>query len=213
MPYKVNEIFYSIQGEGMDTGVPAVFIRFSGCNRQCEYCDTDHENINMIFDDPEALAKAAKKCDVHESDVVILTGGEPLLQVDKKLIRALGDYFNHISIETNGTIGPTDDFYEYCPGMDITVSPKLGDKWSEALIPDYIKVVDEDQDLDIYTDFYEKNGGRYFLQPKWPNRMEGEPESSFNERIKASLQKTATRVMENPRWTLSLQTHKWIGIR
>ena len=96
---KINEIFYSIQGEGYYTGVPAIFIRFSGCNLNCEFCDTDH-SLGKIMSDEEILDIIRKFPAKH----VVLTGGEPSMQLDDcflSLLKAQGFY---LQIETNGTL-------------------------------------------------------------------------------------------------------------
>ena len=121
--YKINEIFYSLQGEGINTGRPAVFIRFSGCNAtpdfSCyKFCDTDH-SCKMELTEDEILKEIKR----YPADFVVLTGGEPTLQVDKDIVNKL--FFNgyYLAIETNGSnIVNNDKRYE-C----ITVSPKNTD--------------------------------------------------------------------------------------
>ena len=112
---KINEIFYSLQGEGFHTGTPAVFIRFSGCNLKCPFCDTHHEEGTLMSDE-EILAEVRK----YPARTVILTGGEPSLWIDEELINLLHQAGKFICIETNGT-HPLPD------GIDwITCSPKQG---------------------------------------------------------------------------------------
>ena len=110
---KINEIFYSLQGEGFHTGTPAVFVRFSGCNLRCSFCDTRHEEGVMMTDE-----EIVEKVSSFPARIVILTGGEPSLWIDKALISRLREAGKQICIETNGT-RPLPD------GIDwVTCSPK-----------------------------------------------------------------------------------------
>ena len=112
---KINEIFYSLQGEGFHTGTPAVFIRFSGCNLRCPFCDTRHEEGTLMSDEQLIEALAAYPC-----RMVILTGGEPSLWIDEALIERLHQAGKYICIETNGT-------HPLPNGIDwVTCSPKEG---------------------------------------------------------------------------------------
>ena len=95
---KINEIFYSLQGEGFHTGTPAVFVRFSGCNLRCSFCDTRHEEGVMMTDE-----EIVEKVSSFPARMVILTGGEPSLWIDKALISRLREAGKQICIETNGT--------------------------------------------------------------------------------------------------------------
>ena len=95
---KINEIFYSLQGEGFHTGTPAVFVRFSGCNLKCSFCDTRHEE-GILMSDEEIL----RAISAFPSNVVILTGGEPSLWIDQAFIDLLHRAGKYICIETNGT--------------------------------------------------------------------------------------------------------------
>ena len=118
--YKVNEIFYTLQGEGAHSGIPAVFVRFSGCNLHCPWCDTEFTSHTDMTAE-EIVAEALSLYDIpnERRRMVVLTGGEPSLQVDKPLIDALHQAGFYICIETNGT-HPLPD------GIDwITCSPKM----------------------------------------------------------------------------------------
>ena len=95
---KINEIFYSLQGEGYHTGTPAVFIRFSGCNLKCSFCDTRHEE-GVLMSDDEIIAEVRK----YPAVTVILTGGEPSLWIDEIFIDCLHQAGKYVCIETNGT--------------------------------------------------------------------------------------------------------------
>ena len=114
MSYRVNEIFYSLQGEGRHTGRAAVFIRFSGCNLHCPFCDTDfHHFTEMSLNELMSAIRQWNKC-----GFAVLTGGEPSLQVDDALIDALHDEGYYVAMETNGThVVPTTIDW-------VTVSPK-----------------------------------------------------------------------------------------
>ncbi|MES2128189.1 MAG: 7-carboxy-7-deazaguanine synthase [Pseudomonadota bacterium] len=210
MTYSVKEIFYTLQGEGAHAGRPAVFCRFAGCNlwtgresdratAVCQFCDTDFvgtdgEGGGKFASAPE-LAKAVDSqwpVAHQHSKYVVFTGGEPLLQLDAALIEAMHARGFTIAIETNGTLPVP-------PGVDwICVSPKMGStlvvtKGSE------IKVVipQAQQDLAAYEGLDFEN---FFVQP-----MDG-PLAQFNTRLAIETCK------RNPKWKLSLQTHKLLQI-
>ena len=197
---KINEIFYSLQGEGHHTGYPSVFIRFSGCNLQCPFCDTRH-NDGVAMTDTDIIHAV----NLYKADWVILTGGEPSLWIDSDFIRLLHQATGKkIAIETNGT-NPLPE------GIDwITVSPKTGiaDMVGNPEIrvdrADEIKVVDTGQDLDAYFDLPCRGESTLmYLQPCYV----------ADSRIRESnTLRTVRRVLEDPRWTLSLQTHRYLGI-
>ncbi|MDE5658069.1 MAG: 7-carboxy-7-deazaguanine synthase QueE, partial [Muribaculaceae bacterium] len=96
---KINEIFYSLQGEGHWTGTPAVFIRFSGCNLHCDFCDTEHNSGQELSVD-EIISEASKYPTLH----IIFTGGEPTLQLTRSLVDRLHQLGKYLHIETNGTL-------------------------------------------------------------------------------------------------------------
>ncbi|KQV61379.1 MULTISPECIES: 7-carboxy-7-deazaguanine synthase [unclassified Duganella] len=209
MTYSIKEIFYTLQGEGAHAGRPAVFCRFSGCNlwtgreqdrasAVCQFCDTDFvgtdgENGGK-FAAPAALAQ---KIDSlwpagHGHKYVVFTGGEPLLQLDAQLIDAMHAAGFTIAIETNGTM-------EVPAGVDwICVSPKMG---AQLVVSkgNEIKVVipQKDQDLAAYEGLDFEN---FFVQP-----MDG-PLAAFNTTLAIETCK------RNPKWKLSLQTHKLLNI-
>lgn len=147
---KINEIFYSLQGEGYHTGTPAVFIRFSGCNLKCSFCDTRHEE-GVLMTDEAILAEVAK----HPAAVVILTGGEPSLWIDDAFIGLLHRAGKYVCIETNGT-------HPLPAAIDwVTCSPKQG----AAVVlkrMDEVKVVYEGQDIRPYEQL---PATHFFLQP------------------------------------------------
>ncbi|HEX2778596.1 MAG TPA: 7-carboxy-7-deazaguanine synthase [Gemmatimonadaceae bacterium] len=210
--YTVKEIFYTLQGEGANAGRAAVFLRFSGCNlwtgreedratATCTFCDTDFVGTGPDggkFESADALARAvvAKwpwKNMKGSRPLVVCTGGEPLLQLDAPLVAALHDAGFEVAIETNGTKQPP-------AGIDwICVSPKAGAPLA-LTAGNELKLVFPQSDA-----MPEKFAGldfRYFyLQP-----MDG-PERERNTRLAVEY------CMANPRWRLSLQTHKVLGIR
>ncbi len=212
MTYSVKEMCYTIQGEGFHAGRPAVFVWFSGCNlwngkeadrknSVCKFCDTDFVGIDGPgggkFGTADELAAAVNKTFAGTLAIdrfVVLAGGEPLLQVDDALIDALHAIGFEIAVETNGTIRPPF-------GIDwLCVSPKEG---SELVVRsgDELKVV-YPQSGSSNPWVYEKlMFTHFYLQP-----LDG-PDLHSNARL------CAIRCMSNPKWHLSLQTHKMIGIR
>lgn len=180
--YKVNEIFCSLQGEGYFTGTAAVFLRFSGCNRRCSFCDTDHfDGRDMSAD--EIVAEVSRFTPRH----IVVTGGEPALQLDSELVRALKAEKFFIQVETNGSL-------PLPPDVDwVTCSPKDA-PWEIGRI-DELKVVYQGQDVETLASLLP--APRLFLQP-----CSGE-----------NIAETVDYIMSHPRWRLSLQTHKLIDIR
>lgn len=147
---KINEIFYSLQGEGFYTGTPSIFIRFSGCNLKCSFCDTKHEE-GILMSDEEILAEVNR----YPAASVILTGGEPSLWIDGEFIERLHQAGKYVCIETNGTRALPEN-------IDwVTCSPKQGAK-VEITRMDEVKVVYEGQNIAVYEQFPAKH---YFLQP------------------------------------------------
>jgi 7-carboxy-7-deazaguanine synthase len=185
--YKLNEIFYSIQGEGRFTGYPAIFIRFAGCNLKCDFCDTDFsEKFTMTAAD---IFHEVMK---YKADRIILTGGEPLLQVDLLLLLMMDATEKKVHVETNGTIIPNE---KLDIGLDwITVSPK--EKW-RLKKGNELKVVYQGQDLAQYED---SKFQFYYLQP-----CERNGKYNFKETIKV--------VKESSKWKLSIQTQKLLKIK
>lgn len=206
--YAVKEIYFTLQGEGFHTGRPAVFLRFAGCNlwtgreedratAVCNFCDTDFVGVNGPgggkFATPEGLADAVLQewdhnTAAHHDKFTVLTGGEPLLQLDAPLIAALHAADFEIAIETNGTL-PTPD------GVDwVCVSPKAGADFLQRS-GDELKIVYPQNGLDP-ADFLDLDFTHFFLQP-----MDG-PDVTRNTEL-------AARYCDaHPPWKLSLQTHK-----
>ena len=147
---KINEIFYSLQGEGYHTGTPAVFIRFSGCNLKCPFCDTQHED-GILVSDEDIVTEVSR----YPAATVILTGGEPSLWIDREFVDCLHQAGKYVCIETNGT-RPLPDNIDW-----VTCSPKQGVKL-EITRMNEVKVVYEGQDITVYEQL---PAGHFFLQP------------------------------------------------
>jgi 7-carboxy-7-deazaguanine synthase (Cx14CxxC type) len=212
MSYAVKEIFYTLQGEGANSGRPAVFCRFAGCNlwtgREqdrvkaiCQFCDTDFIGMDGpgggAFKTAEALARAVRAAWPAATagrvrPLVVCTGGEPLLQLDGAAVEALHREGFEVAVETNGTqVAP--------PGIDwICVSPKAGAALRmrsgselKLVFPQPLAMPEQFVDLDFQ---------HFFLQP-----MDG-PARAQNTQLAVQY------CLEHPQWRLSLQTHKYLGI-
>jgi len=210
MSYAVKEIFYTLQGEGAQAGRPAVFCRFTGCNlwsgreadrgtAVCRFCDTDFVGTDGTgggrFQSATSLADAvAAYWPGGGTPFVVCTGGEPLLQMDDALVEAFHARGFEVAIETNGSIAPAPD------GIDwICVSPKAGAPLRLTAGHELKLVVPQPA---FTPDMFEDLGFVFFsLQPMDnSNRTE-------NTRIAIEL------CLKRPKWRLSLQTHKDVGIR
>ena len=208
--YKVKEIFYTLQGEGTHAGRPAVFCRFTSCNlwtgREadrgraiCQFCDTDFVGTNGPgggkFRGADALADAVEAqwpSSTHDHRMVVCTGGEPLLQLDPAAIAALHERGFYIAVETNGT-------QPVPAGLDwVCVSPKQGAPLV-ATAGDELKFVYPQPPIDP-VEFAHLNFDTFRLQPMdGPHRV-------------ANTAAAVEYCLKNPRWQLSLQTHKYLGI-
>jgi len=212
MSYRVKEIFYTLQGEGANTGRPAVFCRFAGCNLWsgheqdraqaiCQFCDTDFVGVDGTgggeFASADDLAQSISSFWPAPSGAgqpfVVCTGGEPLLQLDPPLIESLHRLGFTLAIETNGTCS--------CPeGVDwICVSPKAGAKLL-LQAGDELKLIFPQDGLEP-EQFETLAFQHFFLQP-----MDGPDRERYT-------QLAVRYCLEHPRWRLSLQTHKFLGIR
>lgn len=192
---KVNEIFYSIQGEGRFTGTASVFIRFSGCNLNCDFCDTIHKPFKEISED-EILEEVKKYPTKH----VIITGGEPYLQLTQSLIEKLHDCNKFIQVETNGTINKEDLNIDW-----VTCSPKFQFCQNAELKLkkiDELKVVYTGQDLTPYELIDAKE---YYLQPC--NMHDHDEEN------KEIISKIINYIKSDSKWKLSLQTQNILKVQ
>jgi len=190
MSYKINEIFYSLQGEGAWVGTPAIFIRFSGCNLSCPFCDTRHQTFaewDLEYIYHEIMKYPAKR--------LILTGGEPTLQIDEMFCNFFLDKGYKIHMESNGT-----NAVKVGLGLDwLTISPK--ENWIQKE-GEELKVIYIDQDLEQYFDsafLY------YYLQPCFIAEDPIQTEKNIQDTIK--------KCKEDPRWKLSLQLHRMLKIQ
>ena len=210
MGYAVKEIFLTLQGEGAHAGRAAVFCRFSGCNlwsgreqdratATCKFCDTDFIGTDGTLGGRYASANdladavASQWAGEHGYRYVVLTGGEPLLQVDDDLIDALHARGFSIGLETNGTIEPPD-------GVDwVCVSPKAG---ADLVVRNgnELKLVYPQADAPPAM-FVDLAFERFSLQP-----MDG-PD------VAANTERAVNYCVRHPQWRLSVQTHKTLGIR
>lgn len=190
---RINEIFYSLQGEGRYAGTPAVFVRFAGCNLRCSFCDTEFESYTEMTEE-EIVAEVMRYPALH----VILTGGEPTLQVTSSLLNKLNgeECRRLVHIETNGTNQLPDG-----PIHWVTCSPKNSFLHIQRI--DELKVVYQGQDVEHFLQL--KPQPQFFsLQPC----DTGDPER--NQQI---LQQTIDYILKHPHWHLSLQTHKIINVK
>jgi 7-carboxy-7-deazaguanine synthase (Cx14CxxC type) len=209
MAYAVKECFLTLQGEGVQSGSRAVFLRFAGCNlwsgreqdratAQCQFCDTDFVGTDGAgggkFADADALAARVEATWglAEEQRLAVITGGEPMLQLDRELVDALHERGFRVAVESNGTLPAVG-------GIDwLCVSPKAG------------------------TDVVQRSGDE--LKLVWPQpgidpeALEGWDFRNFLiqpmdcENREQALQASIELVMERPKWRLSLQTHKLLGL-
>lgn len=210
MSYAVKELYYTLQGEGFHTGRSAVFLRFAGCNLWsghdadrasaiCPFCDTDFVGTDgpggAKFEDASALAAAiagAWPKGPAGTRFVVCTGGEPLLQLDERLLAELHEVGFEVAVETNGTL-PVPD------GVDwLTVSPKAGAPLT-LRSGDELKLVYPQEGAGP-EQFGQLAFRHFYLQP-----MDG-PERERNTRL------TVSYCLDHPQWRLSLQTQKYLGI-
>ena len=209
MSYAVKEIYYTLQGEGANTGRPAVFLRFAGCNLWtgheqdrgdaiCQFCDTEFVGTDGPgggkFAGPDELATAvtaAWKGEATEK-LVVCTGGEPLLQLDEPAIAALHRARFAVAVETNGTqtVPPGIDWLCVSPKAKATLLVRQGDE---------LKLVFPQEGLDPGA-VADLSFANFFLQP-----MDG-PDRARNTQLAVAY------CLAHPRWRLSLQTHKYLGI-
>lgn len=198
--YKVNSIFYSIQGEGAWVGTSMIFIRFSGCNLSCSFCDTEFDSYTEM-----SVSQILNKIKNYPCSIICLTGGEPLLQVTNELIEDLNCLDNEYTfhIETNGTIETVPDSIDW-----FTVSPKENWKLREG---DELKVIWQGQSLKELNDKYmsDTDFDFYWLQPEYSYLHVPFLSPLHEER----LNKLCDLVKEDSRWGISVQLQKILKIQ
>lgn len=192
--YKINEIFYSLQGEGFYAGTPSIFIRFSGCNLDCSFCDTEHQEGELLTE--EMILEKIKN---FPASHVVLTGGEPSLFITESLIDALHKTGKIVAIETNGT-------YPLPSNIDwITLSPKDHLRLRNATVVlkrcDELKVVYTGQELEHY---FSIPAQYYYLQPC---------DTQNDNENKVNINSVIQHCLKDPRWRISVQLHKLLGVQ
>lgn len=210
MTYKIKEIFYSIQGEGFHVGRPTVFLRFAGCNLWsghekdrskaiCNFCDTDFVGVDGegggTFKSANELAGKVRRFWPNKTGTpyVVCTGGEPMLQLDNELVLALARLGFEVGIETNGTI-PIPFKLDW-----VCVSPKA-DSVLKVFEGDELKLVYPQEENDP-KDFEGLKFKHFYLQPKDSHQLE------------VNRERAKQYCLYNPKWKLSLQIHKVLGIK
>ena len=202
--FRINDIFYSLQGEGHNTGRAAVFVRFAGCNLRCPFCDTEFDTyremtaediINEINSLIQSSLAPLPSGGVGGGVLIVLTGGEPTLQVDEAFVDLLHQHGFEVAMESNGT-RPAPVNLDW-----LTVSPKtiVKDKWQRQ--PDELKVVfDENTDPEAFFSPLQY----LYLQPC---------DTGDAERNALIIGRCVEYIKAHPQWRLSLQTHKLVGFK
>ncbi len=192
--YRVNDIFFSLQGEGRNSGIAAVFIRFSGCNLKCSFCDTDFsEYKEMTLDEIiDKVKLLTDECEGSEHPLIVLTGGEPTLQVDEQFIDAFHNEGYKVAMESNGTKEPPANLDWF------TVSPKTDVKVKKC---NELKCIFDER---MHVDTFGIEADYYYLQPcDTGNLMRNSEITTI----------CIEYIKRHPKWRLSLQTHKLIGFK
>ncbi len=185
---RINDIFYSLQGEGRNTGRAAIFIRFAGCNLKCPFCDTDFAQYEEMSD--EDILNRIKS---YPSHFVVLTGGEPSLQVDRQLVDLLHKHGYELAMETNGT-------HPIVDGIDwITCSPKGNTVIKRC---NELKCIFEEATLE--PDDHGISAEYKYLQPC---------DVQNTERNAQIVKHCFDYILQHPEWRMSLQTHKLVGFK
>jgi 7-carboxy-7-deazaguanine synthase len=209
MTYAVKEAFLTLQGEGVQAGSRAVFLRFAGCNlwsgreqdratAQCNFCDTDFVGTDGLgggkFADAEVLAAHVEALwgEGVEERLVVITGGEPMLQLDEALIEALHGRGFRVAAESNGTLPAT-------PGIDwLCISPKAGTDIVQRS-GDELKLVWPQSGVDPAA-LEQWDFDHFLVQPM------------YGQNLKRSIDSAISLAMERPKWRLTLQAHKVVGL-
>lgn len=186
--YKLVEIFYSVQGEGIRTGTPNIFVRFSHCNLSCNFCDTPYNDVNLELN----LSQLINEIEKYPCKNIIFTGGEPTLQLDNELLSELKKRNYYLAIESNG-IKETPNLIDF-----ICISPKS--KKFIQLSGDEIKFV------------LKKGDNLPELSGNFKNYLIS-PEMNYNSPNMENIDYCVELVKNNPQWRLSIQSHKFMKIR
>lgn len=199
MSYRINEIFYSLQGEGTYTGTPAVFIRFAGCNLKCHFCDTDWTK-GYAMTAAEIVECTQMYTKAYSPELVVLTGGEPTLQVDSELLDRLHTKFQTIAIETNGTheVPAGVNFVTLSPKEDFTSNAKVILESASEVKVVFDGVHNPERWHDKIVAYY------YYLQPC---------DTGSEAKNREIIEKCVRYIKAHPWWKLSLQTQKILNIK
>ncbi len=218
--YRINNIFYSLQGEGRNTGRAAAFVRFAGCNLRCPFCDTEFDSYREMTAD-EILQEIAQLSSFHSplsslhsplpSRFIVLTGGEPTLQVDEHFVDLLHQEGYEVAMESNGT-RPAPRNLDW-----LTVSPKVVDGGrsmvdGEGKAPDEIKIVFEENTAEMLSSPASPLSSLLSPLPSPPLLYLQPCDTGDSARNAFILQQCISYIKQHPQWRLSLQTHKLIGI-
>ncbi len=206
---KIQEIFYTIQGEGIYSGYPAVFIRLGGCNLACKFCDTEFENFQKM-NISEILAEVKRSININSKKItnhlIVITGGEPLLQPIENLCKLLISEKMLIQIETNGTI-----FRNLPKEVKIICSPKVSNNKYHYPRPDLF------QRIDAFKFIVSKTNQEYQILPDFINEIEKpiylQPMDEMDEKKNLDNQQYALRLCLLKGYRLSLQIHKILKIK
>ena len=222
MSYRINDIFYSLQGEGRNTGRAAVFVRFAGCNLRCPFCDTEFDSYQeMTADDIlHAIASAIGGGTANHTPLIVLTGGEPTLQVDEDFVDLLHRQGYEVAMESNGTRpAPCNlDWLTVSPKGNLSLSPSEG----RGRLPDEIKIVfDENTAPDevisqfsiLNSQFSILHSQFSILHSQFSILLYLQPCDTGDPKRNALItRRCVDYIKQHPWWRLSLQTHKLIGI-
>ena len=196
---RVNETFLSLQGEGHFTGTPAFFLRFAGCNLKCPFCDTNHQSYREMSE--EEIVKEASS---HKPRHIVITGGEPALQLTQSLVDKLHEAGFFIQVETNGTLPLPEgiDWVTCSPKSPLSASP-MGEEYPHEL---KVLFMGDGTDPEASLPGGRFGGGllRLYIQPL---------DTGNEEQNRIILRDTIAYILEHPKWSLSLQTHKMLGIK
>ncbi len=190
---RVNEIFYSLQGEGARKGSANIFVRLAHCNLECGFCDTEFESFREL-----AVEELLVECSHFPCKNIVFTGGEPLLQLSGKIVSTFKRAGYYLAVETNGTITPP-------KGLDwITASPKvaehvLAQKFKRVHVNELKYVRNKSQGIPRTT----VKADHYYLSPEFDGDYPN----------KENVEHCIELVKANPKWKLSLQEHKFLKIR